>query len=91
MKLLPNIAKLPSMESHPVRGAWIEIKRYRRINGSHGSHPVRGAWIEMISPQRNAARPPRSHPVRGAWIEIPGKRKCNTEPPRVAPREGCVD
>ncbi len=36
------------MVSHPVRGAWIEIKIFRRAaNGASKSHPVRGAWIEI--------------------------------------------
>ena len=57
------------VESHPVRGAWIEIFFDERVYNVFGSHPVRGAWIEM--PER-PTYPMRykSHPVRGAWIEI---------------------
>ena len=33
--------------SHPVRGAWIEIKGLNTAPVVASSHPVRGAWIEM--------------------------------------------
>ena len=38
-----------SWKSHPVRGAWIEIRKGmlpKELRDT--SHPVRGAWIEMI-------------------------------------------
>ena len=36
-------------ESHPVRGAWIEIADGRLQTRTYEkSHPVRGAWIEII-------------------------------------------
>ena len=55
--------------SHPVRGAWIEIRRHRRSRRLFPSHPVRGAWIEiLILLIRSLIN--LSHPVRGAWIEI---------------------
>ena len=55
--------------SHPVRGAWIEIKNIIVLFSTIVSHPVRGAWIEIIFLQY-AKVPSASHPVRGAWIEI---------------------
>ena len=36
------------VESHLVRGAWIEIYLGRRHTHREGSHLVRGAWIEML-------------------------------------------
>ena len=37
-------------ESHPVRGAWIEIADGRLQTRTYEkSHPVRGAWIEITS------------------------------------------
>ncbi len=35
--------------SHPVRGAWIEIRfiRTQKLKPER-SHPVRGAWIEIV-------------------------------------------
>ena len=37
------------LESHPARGAWIEIKTKadQRIYKKK-SHPARGAWIEIL-------------------------------------------
>ena len=35
------------LSSHPVRGAWIEIKGGQSAQTTPPSHPVRGAWIEM--------------------------------------------
>ena len=76
--------------SHPVRGAWIEI-RYASVSRHprKSSHPVRGAWIEIWRPGKTGLRP-ASHPVRGAWIEIllVGLSTVNII---VALREGCVD
>ena len=36
-------------QSHPVRGAWIEISNTSNNTELYQSHPVRGAWIEIIS------------------------------------------
>ena len=37
-----------SEKSHPVRGAWIEIRNeVQRMATEEASHPVRGAWIEI--------------------------------------------
>ena len=35
------------VESHPARGAWIEIPRQRDTLQALPSHPARGAWIEI--------------------------------------------
>ena len=35
------------IESHPARGAWIEIKSSEKAGEMFKSHPARGAWIEM--------------------------------------------
>ena len=36
------------IQSHPVRGAWIEIDVIVSVRSSPlMSHPVRGAWIEI--------------------------------------------
>ena len=34
-------------ESHPARGAWIEIKMKEIWENGLQSHPARGAWIEI--------------------------------------------
>ena len=57
-------------ESHPVRGAWIEIHITAGLRSNSMSHPVRGAWIEMNTASIDAQMLFWSHPVRGAWIEI---------------------
>ena len=57
-------------ESHPSRGAWIEILLRSIGRTSSGqSHPSRGAWIE-IGVTAWDGRSRLSHPSRGAWIEI---------------------
>ena len=35
------------MESHPARGAWIEIAGTLKVYTPVVSHPARGAWIEI--------------------------------------------
>ena len=34
-------------QSHPVRGAWVEIIMFYTSIAKLSSHPVRGAWVEM--------------------------------------------
>ena len=66
------MAAYQAKQSHPTRGAWIEISRISRPGAQRKeSHPTRGAWIEM---ERKAGEEKGrgSHPTRGAWIEIPG-------------------
>ena len=40
-------------ESHPSRGAWIEIDTPSSIPNYSQSHPSRGAWIEISVLTRN--------------------------------------
>ena len=56
-------------ESHPARGAWIEIIVTGENKQATTSHPARGAWIEIIAALK-AASEAKSHPARGAWIEM---------------------
>ena len=72
LKFIKYLTALIKAESHPVRGAWIEIlgKFGDRIKGFL-SHPVRGAWIEIMRKEYPYYLAYSSHPVRGAWIEIP--------------------
>ena len=77
-------------QSHPSRGAWIEICFGGRAVLNLWSHPVRGAWIEIFATKLRKYARVESHPVRGAWIEIVGHRT-NGPWAVVAPREGCVD
>ena len=45
-------------ESHPVRGAWIEIADGRLQTRTYEkSHPVRGAWIEIEVEVENCCSP----------------------------------
>ena len=39
-------------ESHPVRGAWIEMLDASDYEKGVQSHPVRGAWIEICATWR---------------------------------------
>ena len=57
------------VESHPARGAWIEIFSHLQNWHNTPSHPARGAWIE-IKPDLCFKGSNLSHPARGAWIEI---------------------
>ena len=61
------------LQSHPVRGAWIEIENTAVLTQSMMSHPVRGAWIEIRLTIQLLNWLEKSHPVRGAWIEISDK------------------
>ena len=57
-------------ESHPSRGAWIEISglRARTATGSRRTpHGVRGLKYEVVAEPHPCRT---SHPSRGAWIEI---------------------
>ena len=75
-------------QSHPVRGAWVEIKLAPPNNVAPLSHPVRGAWVEIVFSFVPFALL-SSHPVRGAWVEIACILFVNVSK-FVAPREGCV-
>ena len=70
MKLLYKRTGFQRALSLPVRGAWIEIALFQRVDSAvKVSLPVRGAWIE-IQENNRAGKQSRSLPVRGAWIEI---------------------
>ena len=77
-------------ESHPSRGAWIEICRFPVPACGAMSHPSRGAWIEIPTVAPMDLLNAQSHPSRGAWIEI---SEAAASPLRflVAPLTGCVD
>ena len=47
MKFAGGIGRATDKASHPVRGAWIEIRGHGGGSGAKESHPVRGAWIEI--------------------------------------------
>ena len=69
MKYGPLLPPKDIVESHPARGAWIEIFLSFLRFSANTSHPARGAWIEMTG---RGACPllGQSHPARGAWIEM---------------------
>ena len=69
MKYVRVYVPLGSRESHPARGAWIEISDWMHGKNREESHPARGAWIE-ISGLSAGWTSPKSHPARGAWIEM---------------------
>ena len=77
-------------QSHPARGAWIEILMIWYSISCAGSHPARGAWIEIQHTTAGFTKWSRSHPARGAWIEITDKTKLDGVED-VAPHTGCVD
>ena len=57
-------------QSHPTRGAWIEMRSLSSgMKKTSRSHPTRGAWIEIFYRLRLTHKY-KSHPTRGAWIEI---------------------
>ena len=47
MKFKLGSVGLEFVESHPSRGAWIEIMVCVHRTRPISSHPSRGAWIEM--------------------------------------------
>ena len=57
-------------QSHPARGAWIEIPYARRAKNTGACRTPQG--VRGLKSQQPAALPGRaaSHPARGAWIEI---------------------
>ena len=54
-------------ESHPARGAWIEITGSRKAIRMSPSHPARGAWIEILMANKKCRGDCRRtpHGVRG--------------------------
>ena len=65
-----HLAQLLDRQSHPARGAWIEINYpspHRSSTDGRTPHGVRGLkWCYLP----HTAHGHRSHPARGAWIEI---------------------
>ena len=59
------------VQSHPVRGAWIEMTSWGSAMGVLSCRTpsgVRGLkWVKATPTADDASK---SHPVRGAWIEI---------------------
>ena len=47
MKCLNFCSGNPAKQSHPSRGAWIEIFSWFFSPEEYLSHPSRGAWIEI--------------------------------------------
>ena len=72
MKFIAPKRELTIDESHPARGAWIEMPRLMAARVPLMSHPARGAWIEMAL-RLSLPSTLTSHPARGAWIEITEK------------------
>ena len=77
-------------ESHPTRGAWIEMignEGIAAMSTGRTPHGVRGlkSYAAASVSVSNA-----SHPARGAWIEISKFAEAGLLD-EVAPRTGCVD
>ena len=47
MKFFAALRRKVPVESHPARGAWIEMERKNNMAAKNKSHPARGAWIEI--------------------------------------------
>ena len=82
-------------ESHPARGAWIEIDYTDQYYLRYSSHPARGAWIEMLQSRivsmTSSRRTP--HGVRGLKcasgrpvLPIPAVAPRAERPQRQTPR-----
>ena len=87
MKCVDAWAVAETVESLPVRGAWIEMLAVQKMLLKLAkSLPVRGAWIEIAIAKSNSGTPAVSLPVRGAWIEISPFAKIGKE---VSSRSPC--
>ena len=81
------VGRQTEVESHPSRGAWIEMPDRRRNSGRWSGrtpHGVRG--LKFGSPVVISAVE-ESHPSRGAWIEI-SSVACTTISTRSHPSRG---
>ena len=65
-------------QSHPSRGAWIEIKCIAELQEKVTVAPLTGCVDRNMSAADKAKLDTMSHPARGAWIEISrgGKMYC---------------
>ena len=75
-------------ESHPARGAWIEIqsaRRRRRRQKGRTPHGVRGLKFAL---QGIDDYPQLSHPARGAWIEIADSQETSARRRQSHPARG---
>ena len=79
-----------NVESHPARGAWIEIHRVRDEGFNLAGRTPQGVRGLKYSIYSLLILCNMSHPARGAWIEMKSwtPRRGGR---RVAPRKGCVD
>ena len=80
----------PLWQSHPLRGAWIEILTGNASGYSLAVAPLTGCvdWnFSLFVPSSESVS---SHPLRGAWIEI-WFPYCIHLQALVAPLTGCVD
>ena len=69
--MLEKRIEILKIESHPMRGGWIEIGSTSILLAvSKPSHPMRGGWIEIVFAMLGSIRTEPSHPMRGGWIEI---------------------
>ncbi len=55
--------------SHPLWGAWVEIRTTTQPSDAHPSHPWWAAWVEMPCARRRY-RSSVVAPLAGAWVEI---------------------
>ena len=90
LKFIDALLGSKTLQSHPVRGAWIEIPAELLVllqNQGRTPSGVRGLKSVDIAALGDYSR---SHPVRGAWIEILSA-SAHELMHDVAPRQGCVD
>ena len=85
MKLRGDRHSASRCGSHPARGAWIEIPRFRNSFAKYRRTPqgVRGLKYSL---PRTEKRSYSSHPARGAWIEILLIYSAIVIPPRRTPQ-----
>ena len=91
MKFLLPVVEVPSDESLPVRGAWIEMQALTSLLADVLRRSPCGERGLKSSGRSGCSARRKSLPVRGAWIEILlwCCESCLTQ--KVAPRAGSVD
>ena len=67
LKLMKTVLSSRHVQSHPSRGAWIEIPTIFQALSRSASHPSRGAWIEIltVAPFSTICASRTPHGVRG--------------------------